>query len=596
MQASPDTTAGVDAPVGALTTGRRYQIATADLQVGMFVAELDRPWLDTPFLLQGFVADSQVEIDTLRKYCSYVYIDLESSHPDVAGAIRQAEVGAGDRGAGAAAAERAGGRGSGRATPLPAGSASSSASGSNPASGSNSGSASNSASASASGSSSASADGRSAPRPAKSDPAAEPTVERRRAGSGRSYRSRADVRISSGTRQRFRELLRNGGGDHAPKGSLFGRLLTWLRGHPVIGAEPDGARPSPVRDRATRDAVKAWLPADVPLTEYPEVRDVEQELPRARTSLARAEDVLKSLVGDVKTGRIPQITEVSAAVDDMVSSMVDNPDALLWIGRLRDEDVNTYNHGVKVALYLIALGRQLGLPKQQLSHLGMIGMLADVGKIRLPRALLDKPGMLAPQEYELIKKHVRLGLEALRKSGPLPPEIEQGIAQHHERLDGSGYPRGLKGGEISIYGRMAAIADSFSALITPRAYANALAPQDALMNLYEWAGTSFHEPLIEQFVQAIGVFPVGSLVELSSGEVAIVVAHNRVRRLEPKVLVLTWPDKTPLARPIERDLLKQSRTASVRLRIVRGLAAGAYGLKLRDYYMGEIARANELPA
>ena len=276
--------------------------------------------------------------------------------------------------------------------------------------------------------------------------------------------------------------------------------------------------------------------------------------------------------------------------------MIDNPDALLWVGRLREEDVNTYNHGVKVALYLIALGRQLGFPKKELSNLGMIGMLADVGKIKLPRALLDKPGMLAPSEYSLIKEHVRLGLDALREAGTLPPEVELGIAQHHERLDGSGYPKGLKGNDISVYGRMAAISDSFAALITPRAYANPLPAQDALMNLYEWAGTSFHGPLVEQFVQAVGVFPVGSLVELSSGEVAIVVAHNRVRRLEPRVLVLTWPDKSPLATPTERDLLMQGKASGAeRLRIMRGLASGAYGLKLRDYYMTEVAKANGLP-
>jgi hypothetical protein len=105
------------------------------------------------------------------------------------------------------------------------------------------------------------------------------------------------------------------------------------------------------------------------------------------------------------------------------------------------------------------------------------------------------------------------------------------------------------------------------------------------MNLYEWAGTSFHEPLVEQFVQAIGIFPVGSCIELSSGEVAVVLAHNRVRRLEPRVLVLTGPDKSPLPAPFERDLLQRAKDQeSGRIRIVRGLAAGAYGLRLQDYY------------
>ena len=165
-------------------------------------------------------------------------------------------------------------------------------------------------------------------------------------------------------------------------------------------------------------------------------------------------------------------------------------------------------------------------------------MLADVGKTKIPRALLEKPGLLSAAEFGLVKEHVNLSLHILNSGPALPPQMLQGISQHHERIDGSGYPNQLKGDKISIYGKMAAIADSFAALITARPYAKASAPQDALMNLYEWSGTSFHEPLVEQFVQAIGVFPVGSLVELSSGEVAVVIAHNRVRRLEPRMLVL----------------------------------------------------------
>jgi hypothetical protein len=155
---------------------------------------------------------------------------------------------------------------------------------------------------------------------------------------------------------------------------------------------------------------------------------------------------------------------------------------------------------------------------------------------------------------------------------------------------------GLKGNEIGIYGRMAAIADSFSAMITPRPYANASSAQEALLSLYEWGGSSFSAPMIEQFVQAIGVFPVGSLVDLSNGEVAAVVAHNRFRRLEPKVLVLTSPDKSPLATPIERDLFELGKSSRDRLRIMRGLRMNTFGLKLRDYYQSESAPVDELIA
>lgn len=556
VQARTETLIEPGEAVTLIAASRRFQVAARDLTLGAFVAELDRPWLDTPFLLQGFLVDSQVELDTLRKYCSYVYVDLEQSSPEVAESLRR----------GLAKASTPG--------PEPArGPFPREASGPAP--------------------SAREATPRSAPAPVSAGASATRTAKR-------AYKSRADVKISADTRQKFREFVRASvASAEAPADEgLWARALSWLRGRNApLRAAPARRAPS-ATERASRDAIQAWLPAGVELTDYAARRSVAQELPRARSAFGRNESVLRSVVTDIKVGKVPQIAEVASAVDDMVESMVDNPDALLWVGRLRDEDVNTYNHGVKVALYLIALGRQIGFPKQELGHLGLIGMLADIGKTKLPRALLEKPGMLAPSEYGLIKEHVRLGLELLRSGGSLPTEVEVGIAQHHERLDGSGYPAGLKGNEISLYGRMAAIADSFAALITPRAYANALAPQDALMNLYEWAGTSFHEPLVEQFVQAVGVFPVGSMVELSSGEVAVVVAHNRVRRLEPRVLVLTWPDKTPLGKPVERDLLSHSQgkpASAARLRIVRGLAAGAYGLKLRDYYMGEIAKANDLP-
>jgi HD-GYP domain-containing protein (c-di-GMP phosphodiesterase class II) len=536
VQSSPESLLEPDEAVTLITASRRCQVATKDLRLGMFVAELDRPWLDTPFLLQGFLADSQVELDTLRKHCTYVYVDLELSNPEVADAIRRSEV----RDAPGA---RDGADGS-------------------------------------------DADGDAATRPVAAA-ASHPTAVRRAPSPGRVYRTRSDVRISSDTRQRFRQLVRQtaSGSPARDDDGLLGRALGWLRGR--VGPAGAGQRAaSGDRPQAARDAVRAWLPAGTELVDYEDRHPIEAELPRARAACARCEQALRAVAADVKAGRPPRIAEVAAAAADLAAGMVDNPDALLWVGRLREDDFDAAGHGIRVALFLVALGRQLGLPRDALANLGLVGLLADVGKTRLPRALLDKPGMLAPAEFGLVKEHVRLGLEALRAAGGLPPEVELGIAQHHERLDGTGYPRGLKGADISLHGRMAGIADSFAALIAPRAYANALAPQDALMSLYEWAGTSFHEPLIELFVPAVGVFPVGTLVELSTGEVAVVVARNRARQLEPRVMVLTWPDKSPLSPPQSRDLGNQPRNVPGRVRIVRGLPVGAYGLKLRDDLVG----------
>jgi HD-GYP domain-containing protein (c-di-GMP phosphodiesterase class II) len=533
----------VDSLVGPVSELiRRYQVLVKDLDFGMFVAELDRPWLDTPFLLQGFLLESQVELDTIAKFCEYVFVDFELSKAEVSEAILKADMqNTHDM----------------EVIVLD-----------------------------------------SHPKPfnvssedddEEKKPKSEDRFARKR--SERVFKARSDLNVSSATRERFKNVVRGsayGVTAGKQKQSTLAKLFSWLR------KTPEQEIPTDKRDRR-KESLKGMIDPNLKLRNYRDKVQIEAEMPRARETFKRSEEVMSNFMSDVRSGKPAQIKEVQGAVIDMVDSMIDNPDALIWIARLRDEDVRTYNHGVKVALYLVAFGRHLGFPKEDLAYLGMIGMLADVGKSKLPRALIEKPGMLSPSEFALMKEHVTIGLHALKKTMQLPTSVELGIAQHHERLDGSGYPLGLKGDQISIYGRMTAIADCFAALITPRTYANPAAPQEALMNMFQWAGTAFHEPLIEQFVQAIGVFPIGSLVELSTGEVAVVLAHSRVKRLEPKVLVLTNTDKNPLSKPVELDLHKRSKDDATKIaRIVRGLPAGAYGLKLRDYYMSDVAKVNGL--
>ena len=468
----------VPTPPTSLT---RVRFPVADLQYGMYVAELDRPWLDTPFLLEGLLLRDAAELAMLRRHCQFAYVDLERSTGSVADAIRAA------------------------------------------------------------------------------------------------HRKRLDA-----TQARSRRYLSASAA--APEG-MFARLRRRLaRPAPAAaGPQPDPSAPAP----AISDL---QLPPGLKLQRYAEPVPIETALPRAIESWSRSADTLRTLMDDLRDDARADLREIDQVADEIVGSMVESPDAMLWVARMRDEHQGTYQHCLKVAIYLIALGRQLGFPREELVRLGLIGMLADVGKIRLPRALLEKPGMLTPPEFAVVKRHVQLGIEALRKSMTLDRSVEQGILQHHERLDGSGYPQGLAGKEIGIYGRMTAIADCFAALIADRPYAKGIAPQQALMQMYKWCGASFHEPLVEQFVQAIGVFPVGSLVELSSGEVAIVLAHNRVRRLEPRVLVLAGADKRALDAPFERDLLNgPSDETGHSVHIACGLPAGAHGLKPGDYYADEDA-------
>jgi HD-GYP domain-containing protein (c-di-GMP phosphodiesterase class II) len=348
--------------------------------------------------------------------------------------------------------------------------------------------------------------------------------------------------------------------------------------------------PSPERKRESPHSFmeQPLGPPGVELTVYADQAPFEDELPRASEAYARTKETFSELVHGVLTGGDLRIEQVDEVVDEMVESMISNPDAMMWVSRLQKEDVETYAHGIRVSVYLLALGRHLGFPTPELHQLGMAGLLLDLGKINTPRHLLDKRGKLTPEEFEEVKRHVDHGLDLLSGSHTLHSNVFEGIAQHHERLNGRGYPKGLKGDDIGIFGRMAGIADSFAALTSPRPYESTISPSDALSKLYEASGEYFHRPLIERFVQAIGAFPVGSLVELSTGEVAVVVRHNRVRRLQPAVLLITDPRKQPLDRPMGFDLLYQQpvgKETPVRIRC--GLPVDAYDIDTSSYYIGQ---------
>jgi HD-GYP domain-containing protein (c-di-GMP phosphodiesterase class II) len=432
------------------------KVASKNLKSGMFVADLDRPWIDTPFLLQGFVIEDDEQIQQLQRFCNHVMVDLERSVGD---AYRAPEQDASHRGEGR---------------------------------------------------------GPMGPRPSP------------------------------------------GWSEKAPPSA-------------VAFAQPEVERPS-------------FLPSGVKQQTYTQATELDEELEEARSSYRETREVLLRVVDDITSGRPLAIHEIEDVVEDMVESMVRNPDALMLVARLRQQDTAAYGHGLQVAVYLVAFGRHLGFPREFLGRLGTMGLLLDVGKVKMPRRLLDKQARLSNEEFETIKRHVRLGLDILAEAKDLHPDAVDGVAQHHERENGSGYPAGLAAGEIGTLGRMGAIADSFAALTSKRPYAEAISAYEGLRSLNGWAGEFFHAPMVEQFGQAIGVFPVGSMIELSSGEVAIVLSHNNVRRLKPRVLVVTGPDKSLSPHPAPLDLLYQPDDREA-VHIRRGLPVGAYAIDPREFYL-----------
>lgn len=520
------------------------KVLTKNLRVGMFVADLDRPWIDTPFPIQGFVIEDENQIRQLQRHCEFVIVDGARSTGEEYVApprpVHPADTRAGEPRVHVTTVRRA--------VPF-------------------------------------SRSGKGAP----------PSAGVPQGSKAESGGERADAQIAYGGPSSSRTESRGSQApvdappsDAAPAGmpgaSFISTAIDRIRGMFQRGGISLPADPVELPPETPRRA--SVLPSSIQVTIYEDVRTVEEELAPAKQAFTRTAEVLEKLVTDIRGGNKLEIERVEEVVDEMVESMVRNPDALMWVARLRERDITTYGHGVQVAVYLVAFGRHLGFPKDQLADLGTIGLLLDIGKIRLPRELLEKQGRLTSGEFETVKAHVQHSLDILEDTPNFHVDVIEGIAQHHERMNGSGYPRGVKELEIGIFGRMAGIADCFAALTKSRPYAEAVSSYEALRSLSGWAGEFFHEALVEQFVQAVGVFPVGSLVELSSGEVAVVVTHNKVRRLKPRVLVITGPDKTPAAYPVMIDMLYEPQLAGDQpVYIRRGLPSGAYGLDAREHYL-----------
>jgi HD-GYP domain-containing protein (c-di-GMP phosphodiesterase class II) len=328
-----------------------------------------------------------------------------------------------------------------------------------------------------------------------------------------------------------------------------------------------------------------YIPEDIHLVQYRDQVSMVDELARARDVVGKADGLISKLHQDLRNMQSLELKEVLPTVQILTDSVIANPSAMMWLLRMRSENMSVVSHALKVSVYMLTLGRHIGFSKQQLIELGFIGLLLDIGKLEMPESLLKKPSKLSEAEASLIQTHVDASINLLEAEEPLSPNVKLGINEHHERMDGSGYPRGLVGAEISIFGRMAAIADSFAAMTSARPYGDTRSSFEAMKELFYMAEGQLHAPLVEEFVQAIGIFPVGSLIQLTTGEVAIVLEHNKVRRLDPKVLILTRADKSLLEKPMMFDLMRQDLMGDAeRISILRGLADGAFGLVCHDFY------------
>jgi HD-GYP domain-containing protein (c-di-GMP phosphodiesterase class II) len=324
---------------------------------------------------------------------------------------------------------------------------------------------------------------------------------------------------------------------------------------------------------------------------YRDASSVEEELVIAQEVHKQASETVAEIMRHLQVGQTLKLAMIHNVVADLMQSILRNPDAFSWLTHLKKKDGYSYTHAVDSCALAITFGRHLGLPRESLISLGTGALLFDVGKTRLPDGLLNKPGRLSPEEYQVMKKHVAYGVEIVAHISHSGMEMVDMVRAHHERFDGSGYPNGFRGADIPLFGRIAGILDCYDAITSDRSYQRAISPHQALRVLYNARDKAFQEELVEQFIQCLGVYPTGSLVELVSGEVAIVIAQNRVRRLRPKIMLILGHDKIALNNFETVDLDRE--TPGKTLEIARVLDSGTYGINPKEYYLGNDATRDD---
>ena len=336
--------------------------------------------------------------------------------------------------------------------------------------------------------------------------------------------------------------------------------------------------------RVLLDQGQVIVPSATPLrvtrtmTRIPLALEVQEAQEAYRSSAL----VLDQVLSDVQLGRPIDTKACQALVKRNLESMLRNESAMLWLARLKSQDLYTSLHCLSVSILAMGFGTHLGLPDEKIELLGLAGLLHDVGKMKIDPAILNKPGKLTQEEFEHIKLHPSFGYQALCSQDDIPAAAVQAAHGHHERLDGRGYPQGLDGYQIPFITRVVTIVDAFDAITSHRAYDDARPIQTAYDVLRSGADKQFDGALVQEFIRWLGVFPVGTLVELHTGEVALVLEKHPQLHLRPKVVVLRDANKAP-CEPRYLDLSQLTVDVDgTPYRISLGISDGSYGLYIAD--------------
>jgi putative nucleotidyltransferase with HDIG domain len=286
---------------------------------------------------------------------------------------------------------------------------------------------------------------------------------------------------------------------------------------------------------------------------------VHEEIIKAKNLKKESIEIVQNLMGNVALNKPIKVSKVEHVVEKLVNSIFRNQDALMSLSRIRTADDYTYAHSISVCIYMVSFGKYLGYDSQLLKKIGIGALLHDIGKTKIPLAILNKKDNLSEQEYEIIKEHVEFGKNILEQSGSISETSIITAYQHHEREDGTGYPQGLSGDDITEYGKAISIIDVYDAISSNRSYKLRVEPTLALKKLFEWSTYHFNSELVQKFVRCVGIYPVGTLVLMESGWVGVVIKQGERSLLQP-VVRLIYNKKTDnyLRVPYDVDLSEPS--------------------------------------
>lgn len=285
------------------------------------------------------------------------------------------------------------------------------------------------------------------------------------------------------------------------------------------------------------------------------------------------------LLDKLRRGEPVSQAEIDQVVEPVVRSLIRNPDAYFWLESLRSRHHYTYTHAVNCCALAAAFGRHLGFSDREVKSLATGALLLDIGMGAVPPEMINHRGPLDELGRAFVERHVAEGVDRLRQSGMDDAEVLDMVLHHHENVDGSGYPSGKVEGSIPLPGLIAGLVDAYDAMTSERPYRAALSRADALQQLVKQRDGKRDAELVEQFVRCLGVYPVGTLIELNTGEVGIVMSQNPAQRLRPRLMMLTNATKQLRAHfiPVDlKDTKKQPALAEVH--IIRSLPPGSYGL------------------